>query len=245
MFQIDLQQFERDGFSIVADVFDALTLRYLTFALDLAATEGAKRKGGTRDVVDHSLPLQELAEQTEILQIVSQVLGVEAFLVRATLFDKTPEANWKVPWHQDVTIAVKERRDTPGYGPWSVKSGIPHVQPPSHVLERMLTIRVHIDPCPTKNGALRVMPGSHRLGRLNQNEVPAYIDEQLVACCAANAGDLLVMRPLLLHSSSASLEPGHRRVLHFDFSAGDLATGLQWRMRDNDRPTLSHKPVGR
>jgi ectoine hydroxylase-related dioxygenase (phytanoyl-CoA dioxygenase family) len=243
---MDLEQFDRDGFAIVPDVIDALTLRHLTFALDLAATdEGAKRKGGARDVADRSVQLAELAEDVEILRFMSQVLGEEAFLVRATLFDKTPKANWKVPWHQDVTIAVKERRDTPGYGPWSVKSGIPHVQPPSHVLERMLTIRVHIDPCPATNGALRVMPGSHRLGRFNQDEAPSHIDERLVVGCAADAGDLLVMRPLLLHSSSASQEPAHRRVLHFDFAAGDLANGLQWKMRDYKCPTLFHEPVDR
>jgi ectoine hydroxylase-related dioxygenase (phytanoyl-CoA dioxygenase family) len=243
---MNMAQFEPDGFAMVPAVFDVLMLRHLNFGLDLSATEGAaKRKGGIRDVVDRSLQLAELAEHVEILRFMSQVLGDEAFLVRATLFDKTPDANWKVPWHQDVTIAVKERRDTPGYGPWSVKLGIPHVQPPSQVLEQMLTIRVHLDPCPPTNGALRVMPGSHRLGRINQDEAPSHIDERLVVCCDANAGDLLAMRPLLLHSSSASLEPAHRRILHFDYALGDLANGLQWKMRDYSRPTLFHEPVER
>jgi ectoine hydroxylase-related dioxygenase (phytanoyl-CoA dioxygenase family) len=243
---MDLELFARDGFAMVPAVFDIPTLRQLESDFNLRTVNAApKRRGGTRDVVGRSRQLEEFVELAEILRIVSQILGKEAFLVRATLFDKTPEANWKVPWHQDVTIAVKERRDTPGYGPWSVKSGVPHVQPPSDVLERMVTIRVHMDPCPATNGALRVMPGSHRLGRLNQNDVPSRIDERIVVCCAANAGDLLVMRPLLLHSSSASLEPGHRRVLHFDFASGDLANGLQWRMRDYDRPSLFIEPVER
>ena len=231
---MNLEQFDPDGFAIVPSPFDSNALHHLQLGLDLEAREsGTKRRGGTRDAVDQLPLLRDLAEHVDILKIMARILGEEAFLVRATLFDKTPEANWKVPWHQDVTIAVKERRDTPGYGPWSIKSGISHVQPPAHVLERMLTIRIHIDPCPATNGALRVMPGSHRLGRLNQNEAPSHIDESLVVCCAANVGDLLVMRPLLLHSSSASLEPAHRRVLHFDFASGDLANGLQWRMRDH------------
>jgi ectoine hydroxylase-related dioxygenase (phytanoyl-CoA dioxygenase family) len=190
------------------------------------------RRGGLRDVIDSLPALRELADNPAIRGIANQVLGADAFVVRATLFDKTEASNWKVPWHQDVTIAVAERLDTPGYGPWSTKAGLIHVQPPSEVLERMVTVRIHLDPCPATNGALRVMPGSHHLGRINQDTVDSYVDERDSVCCVADSGEALVMRPLLLHASSASLEPGHRRVLHFDYAFGELAGGLQWRMRD-------------
>jgi ectoine hydroxylase-related dioxygenase (phytanoyl-CoA dioxygenase family) len=176
--------------------------------------------------------LRELTDHAAILKFVRGILGDDAFVARATLFNKTPDANWKVPWHQDVTIAVKEKREAEGYGPWSVKAGVVHVQPPSEVLERMLTVRVHIDPCHATNGALKVMPGSHRFGKLDQNNVDVYLDEQRSVCCTANAGDALLMRPLLLHASSAAVEPTHRRVLHFDYAAGDLVEGLHWKMRD-------------
>jgi ectoine hydroxylase-related dioxygenase (phytanoyl-CoA dioxygenase family) len=241
---MDLDQFERDGFAIAKSAVSANTLGYVSYELGRESTRSSQvRRGGQRDIVDHLPLLRNISEDLEILKIMSEILGEEAFLVRATLFDNTPEANWKVPWHQDVTIAVKKRIETPGYGPWSVKSGIPHVQPPSHVLERMLTIRLHLDSCPETNGALWVMPGSHHLGRLNQNEVSSHVKEEQAVCCAVNAGDLLVMRPLLLHSSSASLEPAHRRVLHFDFAIADLPNGLKWRMRDYARQSLFHEPV--
>jgi ectoine hydroxylase-related dioxygenase (phytanoyl-CoA dioxygenase family) len=126
-------------------------------------------------------------------------------------------------------MAVRERRDVPGYGPWSTKAGVTHVQPPTAVLERMVTVRIHIDPCPASNGALRVVPGTHALGRLNQNLVEPHIEESRAVCCEADSGDALVMRPLLLHSSSSSLNAGHRRVLHFDYAVGDLGGGLEWR----------------
>jgi len=240
---LDLAQFERDGFVIVPGVFSAIELQQVRALLDFkAAGFTGSRRGGTRDVIDRLPALLDFAEDAGILPIVCEVLGNEAFVARATLFDKTPEANWKVPWHQDVTIAVKEKHEAPGYGPWSTKAGVPHVQPPSEVLEQMLTVRVHLDPCPSANGALWVMPGSHRLGRLNQNSVEPCVDEQRVVCCSANTGDLLVMRPLLLHSSSASLQPGHRRILHFDYAVGELAKGLQWRMREYSRPTLFDEP---
>jgi ectoine hydroxylase-related dioxygenase (phytanoyl-CoA dioxygenase family) len=241
---MDMDVFNRDGFALVQNPFDEKTLAHMQASLDFNTNEAnGPRKGGRRDVIDDLPHLRDLSERVEILQIMSEVLGEDAFLVRAILFDKTAEANWKVPWHQDVTIAVKERRDTAGYSPWSMKAGITHVQPPTDVLEHMVTIRVHIDPCPASNGALWVIPGSHHHGRLNQNEVGSYVDKKSTVCCEAATGDILVMRPLLLHSSSASIKPARRRVLHFDFANGDLPNGLQWRMRDYSRPTLFHAPL--
>lgn len=175
--------------------------------------------------------LREVAAHDNVIRTVREILGREAFVVRATLFDKTPGANWKVPWHQDVTIAVKQHLAAEGFGPWSTKAGIFHVQPPSAVLKRMLTVRVHLDACPADNGALRVIPGSHWLGRIDQNSVAPHIDESRAVCCESGAGDAVVMCPLLLHASSSSLQPQHRRVLHFDYAVGDLAGGLQWHMR--------------
>jgi ectoine hydroxylase-related dioxygenase (phytanoyl-CoA dioxygenase family) len=225
------ERIEREGFAIIPELLTPSEILHIAEKLDTCAADRDGLRGGTRDVLDRLPPLRGLAEHAAIRHVVATVLGDDAFVVRATLFDKTPEANWKVPWHQDVTIAVKERRETSGYAPWSIKAGVVHVQPPSAVLQRMLTVRIHIDACEATNGALRVMPGTHRLGRLDQNIVDRYIDEESEFCCAARAGDALVMRPLLLHASSASLHPQHRRVLHFDYAVGDLAGGLQWNMR--------------
>jgi ectoine hydroxylase-related dioxygenase (phytanoyl-CoA dioxygenase family) len=95
----------------------------------------------------------------------------------------------------------------------------------------MLTVRVHLDPCPAANGALRVMPGTHRLGRIDQNHAPNHVIEDQAVVCEVQAGAALVMRPLLLHASSPSTEPTHRRVLHFDYANAALPHGLRWRMR--------------
>lgn len=61
-------------------------------------------------------------------------------LVRAILFNKTPETNWFVTWHQDRTISVSEKFDQPDWKSWSLKEGVLHVQPPLAVLENMVTI---------------------------------------------------------------------------------------------------------
>jgi ectoine hydroxylase-related dioxygenase (phytanoyl-CoA dioxygenase family) len=232
---IDIVQFEKEGFAITAPLFSLEEVQQLIMLLEQQKPQDeGPRRGGLRDVLDNLPALRTMADHAAIRAVVNQVLGEDAFVVRATLFDKTEASNWKVPWHQDVTIAVTERREIPGYGPWSNKAGVTHVQPPSEVLERMVTVRVHLDDCPASNGALRVMPGTHRLGKLNQNEVSPYIEEERSACCVATAGEALVMRPFLLHASSAAERPGHRRVLHFDYAVGDLAGGLEWRMRTEE-----------
>ena len=103
------------------------------------------------------------------------VLGPGSFVVRG-FFRQDPEANWPVPWHQDLTIAVKARIEAPGYGPWTVKGGVPHVRPPIAVLKAMLTLRVHLDDCDATQGPLRVLPGSHTRGRLDAGEIRGWLD---------------------------------------------------------------------
>jgi ectoine hydroxylase-related dioxygenase (phytanoyl-CoA dioxygenase family) len=235
---IDLEQLSRDGFAMKPSLLSAIEVDQLIALIEEhlqhQATVQVIKRGGVRDVMERVPALRAVADHPRLREIVNSVLGSDAIVVRSTLFDKTPGANWKVPWHQDVTIAVRERIDAEGYGPWSVKEGIVHVQPPTLVLDRMLTIRVHLDPCPATNGALRVMPGTHKLGRINQNDAPGFVDEAMAVTCIARAGAGLIMRPLLLHASSASALPGHRRVLHFDFANVGLTCGLNW--QNKSRP---------
>ena len=75
------------------------------------------------------------------------ILGPDCFAVRAILFDKSHGANWKVAWHQDLTIATRERQDVEGFGPWSVKEA-------SRTFSRLLsswrmivTVRLHLADC--------------------------------------------------------------------------------------------------
>lgn len=226
----DRERFDQDGFAITREVLSSTEIGKLIAAIE-EDIDSPGMRGGVRDVMNRVPVLYSVARNSVVRSIVDEVLGKDAFVVRSTLFDKTAGANWKVPWHQDVTIGVRERIDTEGYGPWSVKQGIPHVQPPTEVLNGMMTVRVHLDPCPANNGALRVIPGSHRLGRINQNDAPEFANEKDAICCEAAAGEALIMRPLVLHASSAAEVAGHRRVLHFDFANLELANGLRWQLR--------------
>lgn len=172
--------------------------------------------------------LKEFATSGVPAALAKEVLGDEAKVVRILYFDKQPGSNWKLPYHQDLTIAVGSKHDVPGYGPWSVKDGIPHVQPPVGVLEHMIAVRLHLDRCHASNGALRVIPGSHAHGKLTLAEVDECVVREREVTAEAEAGDAILMRPLLLHASSPSSSPSHRRVLHIEYAAADLCPPLQW-----------------
>lgn len=213
---------QEHGFELVPALLNEQQL----FSLrdQLAVETGA----GQRGLLSHPA-VSELARSPSIIALMSRHLGGQATPVRAILFDKSNDTNWLVPWHQDLTIAVMERADVEGYGPWSVKDGVPHVQPPVGVLRQMLTIRIHLDDCDATNGPLQVIPGSHKAGRLDSAAIQDWRACVKPVLCEAKAGDALLMRPLLLHASSRSTAMDrHRRVLHIEYAACELASPLRW-----------------
>ena len=194
-------------------------------------TRGVRSRGGVyavRNLLRLSPVINELAHSTKLSSIVEENLSKSAFPVRGLLFDKTPMANWVVPWHQDLTICVAEKIDVPGYGPWTMKAGMCHVQPPVSILENMLSVRIHLDDCDESNGALRVIPGTHRLGRLTPERISEQQRSANYISCAVPAGCVVLMRPLLLHASSPASHADHRRVIHIDYASVLLDGGLQW-----------------
>lgn len=173
--------------------------------------------------------MRSLANSPKVRVLVEKILGPEARAVRGVLFDKTDSANWKVsPWHQDVTIEVRDRVDAEGFGPWSLKAGVLNVQPPASVMQHIVSLRFHLDNCPDQNGALRVIRGTHTVGKLNEREVQRIGESADPVVCSMKRGGLLIMRPLLIHASSASAMPEHRRVIHIDFASATLPIGMRW-----------------
>lgn len=148
--------------------------------------------------------------------------------VRAILFNKTSESNWLVPWHQDKTVSVIAEERPPGWGPWSIKDNVLHVQPPEEVLNNMVTFRIHLDAATKENGCLKLLPKSHHFGVIPQSEIASYVASQPAKECEVNRGSALVMRPHILHSSSKGLNPSQRRVLHLEFSGYKLPAGMAW-----------------
>jgi ectoine hydroxylase-related dioxygenase (phytanoyl-CoA dioxygenase family) len=222
---------ERDGFSIVTSAISEETRVHLIDALESARMARSTRGGeiyGARNLLEVPA-IAASARSEDILPLAETVLGTASRPVRGIFFDKTPQANWPVPWHQDLTIAVAERHELERWTHWSVKAGAHHVQPPTSFLERMVTLRLHLDDCGASNGPLRVLPGSHRLGRLSRDQITLLQKEREASVCCAPALSALVMRPLLLHASSPATNPSHRRVIHIEFAPeGSLPSPLRW-----------------
>lgn len=169
-----------------------------------------------------------LGRKGPIGAIAASVLGNSSRPVRAILFNKSTESNWALAWHQDRTICVKERRDAPGFGPWTLKSGMNHVAPPFDLLTRMVTVRAHIDNVPASNAPLLIAPGSHTYGRIAVDQVKGVVDRCGTAVCLAEAGDVWLYATPILHASDAASAPKSRRVLQVDFAAEELPYGLEW-----------------
>lgn len=169
-----------------------------------------------------------LASDGCIGAIAASMLGQGAKPVRAILFNKSAETNWSLAWHQDRTICVKDRREAPGFGPWTVKSGLLHVAPPFELLSRMVTLRAHLDDVPSGNAPLLVAPGSHTFGRIAVEDVDHVVKQCGSATCLAEAGDVWLYATPILHASEAATAPTSRRVLQVDYAAEALPHGLEW-----------------
>ena len=227
-----VSQFEQDGFQIVESLIENNECDFLSAELTPLFEQQQQtvknRIGGLRNLLRTSLRVSRLAISAKITSLLENIIGSSVFPVRAIFFDKNPAANWLVPWHQDLAIVVAGRIETPGFTGWSVKDKVLHVHPPRQILETMVTVRLHLDDCNAGNGALKIIPGTHRHGKLGATDIPKWTANGELIDCQMSKGDGLLMRPLLLHSSSPAESPKHRRVLHIEYATEKLPNGLKW-----------------
>jgi len=189
-----------------------------------AVTSG---RGGVRGLLAHPAVIKILSH-AQFGEYLWSVVGRELVAVKATLFDKTADSNWRSQWHQDRVIAVRDRMAVNGYGPWSMKLGVAHVEPPSQVLEQMIAVRIHLDECGADNGPLQVISGSHALGKLGDDAIQRRVSAAKAVEIRVPKGGIVLMRPLLVHASTPARVPSHRRVLHIEFAPAESISPLQW-----------------
>lgn len=215
--------FARDGAAHFPDILSMDDLDALRDLADQAigARPGARLRGAR--VLD-----AVLATTGSVGVLAARLTSPAARPVRAVMFDKTPEANWAVAWHQDRTLPVANRVEVEGFGPWSTKDGLLHVAPPFEILARMITLRVHLDSVDGDNAPLRVALGSHRLGRVPAEDAAARAAEYPVITSLAEAGDIWAYATPILHASDRADPPRRRRVLQVDYADFDLPGGLAW-----------------
>ncbi|MBE7178022.1 MAG: phytanoyl-CoA dioxygenase family protein [Mucilaginibacter polytrichastri] len=225
--------FQRDGFRIVENVFSPDEVEHIKTIIASAAYDNPRfRRTGDLFAIRHcmkELPeLKEAVFNTSVIQILNNFGGSDLKIVKSIYFDKPPLSNWFVAYHQDLTISVQEKADVPGYGLWTKKHESYAVQPPEAFLRNILTLRIHLDDTDENNGALKVIPGSHNsITRMEKTDKP---EEKF---CNVPGGGVMLMRPLLMHSSGRTTDNRRRRVIHIEFSPDELPKPLVWAEREN------------
>lgn len=210
---------ELDGWTRVATGIDAESIARLRAE---AFTDGA---AGSRCLLD--LPeVRAAARQLKRELVASGHLPAAAVAIQAIAFDKTPATNWKVAWHQDLMFPIAAAVGAPGYDLPTRKDGVDFARPPQAVLEELLAVRLHLDPCGPTNGPLRISPGSHREGLIASATCSGRAAHGGEIVCLAEQGEAILMRPLLLHASSQASLPARRRVLHFVYHSGTPVAGV-------------------
>ncbi|MCC2958418.1 phytanoyl-CoA dioxygenase family protein [Massilia sp. IC2-477] len=217
------EQFDADGFASVPCVLstdECNDIEALTGTLDPDAA-------GTRCLLAEEW-CRTLAGRLRRHPGLADVVPGNFVAVQCTYFEKSIERNWLVPIHQDLSIPVAARVEHPALRGWSEKEGGIFVQPPATLLEQLVALRVHLDPCSNDDGPLQFIPGSHRHGRLSAEEAVTRRQAGPLVSCEMGQGDVLAMRPLVLHASPKAQGSSRRRILHFVFGPPELPYGISW-----------------
>lgn len=161
--------------------------------------------------------------------VLRELPGDKYFVVKSIYFDKPQTSNWYVSYHQDLTISVDKKYELKGFQCWTKKQNQFAVQPPLHILQNIVTIRIHLDETDQNNGALKVVPKSHLKGIYRPETINWSVEEGVT--CNVSKGGIMLMKPLLLHSSGRTTNNNQRRVIHVEFSNRELPLGLNWSER--------------
>jgi ectoine hydroxylase-related dioxygenase (phytanoyl-CoA dioxygenase family) len=215
---------EQDGFATIPGLLEPREVDSLTAAL--SRTDLVRSRAGIRHAMKHPA-VAAVAQDPRLREIAEFVLGRSAIPYRATLFDKSSGSNWLVVWHQDTALPLQNQEQCSGWGPWSTKDGILYAHAPARALSEVLALRLHLDDSAAENGPLRVLPATHTLGVLNDDEIHTLTEKISPIECTVPRGGVLAMRPLLVHASSKSHSQTPRRVLHIEYAARPVFEGLR------------------
>jgi ectoine hydroxylase-related dioxygenase (phytanoyl-CoA dioxygenase family) len=218
-------EIEKQGFAILPEVLTRSEIERLDESL--IRNPLSRSRAGMRHALVHPAVLA-VARDPRLLAIAQQVLGCNPFPFRATLFDKSSASNWLVAWHQDRALPLRERRELPEWGPWSVKDGVIYTNAPASALSSVVALRLHLDDSTQENGPLCVLPGTHTMGVLGDEAIHDLSTRTTGIDCLVSRGGILVMRPLIVHASSKSRSAMQRRVLHIEYAcSASIAEGLE------------------
>ncbi|SEL99918.1 Phytanoyl-CoA dioxygenase (PhyH) [Aquimarina amphilecti] len=222
---------QKQGFATIPNIYSNQEINKLANALESLQTENENFRK-TKDLFAIRKFLKEVPQLKDTIlnnnlkQLVQEYFGKNYFLVKSIYFDKPPSSNWFVSYHQDLSISVNKKEMIPGYTNWTVKQQQFGVQPPLEILENIYTIRIHLDDTDKNNGALKVIPKSHTKGIYRPETIDWNIEKEVI--CNVLKGGVMLMKPLLLHSSNRTTNTQRRRVIHLEFSNKNLIEKLSW-----------------
>ncbi len=232
MKQID--EFLINGFATIENIYTTEEVATILQQINQANTDKETfRKSGDLFAVRQFL--KEIPSTVDAIfndnlkRILEQVLGDKYFIAKSIYFDKPQTSNWYVSYHQDLTISVDKRMNIDGFEFWTTKQNQFAVQPPLDILQNVVTVRIHLDETNEHNGALKVIPKSHLKGIYRPETIDWTIEREV--SCNVPAGGIMLMKPLLLHSSGRTTNNKQRRVIHIEFSSKELPLGLNWAER--------------
>ena len=224
------KRLEYKGFGILNHVYTKRDIRKLKARFDTYIKQNNEQAFGMREVLKKMPELKEILFNKNFKKLIKSI-DRSAFLTKAVYFDKSPKDNWYVTWHQDVPVNVSEKLELKGFSSWTNKKGVISVCPPENISKNTFAMRIHLDDTTTKNGALKVIPGSHKK-RLTDEEIKLITSNSIPFVSEIASGGIQLIKPLLLHASSISKVQKRRRVLHLEFSSIELPKGLEYKEKE-------------
>ena len=230
------EKVDKDGFTIIDRIYSSKEINSIVEIIDGVDQFNTNfRKTddlfAIRRFLKYVPEVKEIIFSDKLKQIIHDLFGTGYFVVKSIYFDKPQKSNWFVAWHQDLTISVDKKIDFDGYTNWTLKPNQYAVQPPVNILQNNFTVRIHLDDTDKDNGALNVIPGSHLKNIYKVENIDWSIEKE--ATCEVGVGGIMIMRPLLLHSSNRTLNNKKRRVVHIEFSNANLAKGMDWAEKED------------
>jgi len=224
-------EIEINGFTIINSIYTEEEVSRLLYVIENTESSGDTfRKSADlfaiRQFLKEAPATLPVILNNNLRQIITSIFGNDYFIVKSIYFDKPEVSNWFVAYHQDLTISVDRKTEIDHFGPWTVKQNQFAVQPPLHVLENIYTIRIHLDETNQDNGALKVVPQSHSKHIYRPENINWETETETT--CNVEKGGIMIMKPLLLHSSGRTINNKRRRVIHIEFSSALLPQPLQW-----------------
>ena len=213
-----------DGIEIHNSIFTLKEVEIINSEIDKLELENTF---GNREFLMNREAILKLILNEKFLNLIKKNVK-DGQIIKSIYFDKPPSSNWIVNWHQDLTLNLKNKIEVKEFSNWRKKKDCYVVKPGIAILDNTFTFRIHLDKCSKNNGALRVIKGSHKLGEIDvRNLTSENVGE--IETCEVEKGGVLVMKPLILHSSKRVENNLRRRVIHLEISNSKLPNGLKWK----------------